>query len=140
MVGAGGAGLNFCSGFKALHGPTNSVRLWVYLFRRGPATMRSNHICFQVTSTGPFTADWNDLLAPQAPSLSWVFPYNPYLFPGFVSFPQSSSGLPSIIHVLPTTGLSMGISIAHQGWGRLQCLGFHSFSECGPIMASAMGS
>ena len=107
----------------------------VYLYRWSPAARRSNHICFQVTFTGSFTADWESFLFFQVPSLSQVFPIAGN-FLGFVSVPQISNGLPNIINVLSHDRAQHGHQCAIPGPGRrLKYIGFHSCSERGPMRA-----
>lgn len=74
MMGTGVAGINGCSDFKAFRMSINIGLGCHSIFSGGIlATMRSNHICFQVTSIGPFIADWDRLLVFQLLSLPQSF-------------------------------------------------------------------
>lgn len=113
----------------------NTVLGFWSIFAGGvPAIRRSNHICFWVTFTGPFSASWDHLLAFSFLSLG-SFP-QPISSPKICQFPLISSGFPNIINVLPHDW-------AHHGYQhpipdvecRLDYLGFHPCSECDPIKA-----
>ena len=74
MVREGRPALNYCSGFKAFHGLTNTALHCQSTFLGGVLKARkSNHICFQVIFTGLFSASWDNILASWVPSLSWTF-------------------------------------------------------------------
>lgn len=64
VVGAGGADLNCFSGIKAFHRLTYPALGYQSVFSGGIlAAMRSNHICFWITLTGCFIANWDRILA-----------------------------------------------------------------------------
>lgn len=134
MVGQVG-GLNCCPGFKALHRLTNTIMGYGSVFSRGALAPMSNHICFWVPVSRHFTTDCGSLLAFWAISLSDLS-HNPYPFPRFVSFPQISNGLSSIISC-PKTGTSQedaqeGDQLSMPGAGdELEYIILHSCSECG---------
>lgn len=60
---AGRAGLNCCSGFKAAHRRTKVALGCQSIFSGGvPATMSSNHICYQVSFSKTFITNFNSLM------------------------------------------------------------------------------
>ena len=133
MAGASGAGLNCCSGFKALHRLTSGLQS---TFSGGvPAAMRSNYI-----SPGLLSPDPLQLIG----IAFWLFQLSLYLesfpqfvlFPGFESLPQIRDGLPNNTNVLSHNWAQRGYQRPIPGTGGgLEYLGFHSCSQCGPIRA-----
>ena len=142
-LGAGRAGLNSCSGFKAFHRPTNRALDSQFIFSCAVlAVMRSNHIGFQVTFTKLFTALRDSILAFRAPSVSWVFPVGQYIpVPGICQLLPYLHRLPNIMNFLSHNWAQHRCHILYTGdEGRLEDPGFHSFSEFGPISPSNLGA
>lgn len=96
-MAGGGAGLNCGSGFKAFYRLTNTALGCWSIFSGGvPGAIRSNPTCFQVTFTRSFTADWDNLLASPASSLSQVFPTACTHSQGLSVSPKISNRSPNI--------------------------------------------
>lgn len=100
MMGPDVAGINSCSDFKAFH-MSIDIGLGCQSIFSGDilAAMRLNHIYFQVTSIGPFTADWDRLLAFQLFSLSQFFS-QPVSVSGICQFLQINNGVHIIINIV----------------------------------------
>lgn len=113
MTRASVAALNCCSDFRAFHRAFNTV-LGCLCVQMGSPQQRGQTIF----ASGLHLPDPLQpiSIASWLPSSFSVLglSHRWYLFPGFLSLPQISNGLPIIIRSCPTAGLSMDISVPCQ--------------------------
>lgn len=136
MVEKGRAGLNCCSSFKAFRRTTNiELGCWSLFLYGILAAVKSNLICFQVTFIRLLTADWKIFWLFEVPLCLGSFPQTVPIH-GLLSFPQFINELPKIITVLLYNWSQHRYqSLITGDGGRLEYLGFHSYSEYGSIRA-----